>query len=86
MHCSSLQPDLSPAAVDQNKRLVRDRYPSARWITDGYFGRIVAGDRLISLKLSLIDPDAESLGWFDAASRLGSGNELTARQYASRDL
>lgn len=50
-------------------------YPDARWTVSGAHGRIIAGDRLVSLAVALIDPDAELVAWIDAAGRLGDGND-----------
>ncbi len=55
------------SAVDAVTRV----YPDAVWHVTGDHGRIVAGDRLVSLAVSLTDEDAELCAWLDAAQRLG---------------
>lgn len=55
------------AAIDR----VLEKHPGAVWITEGEFGRIVAGELLLSLKFSLIEADAKFRAWCDAAQRLG---------------
>lgn len=55
------------AAIDA----VLATYPGAVWITADGHGRVVDGDRLISVAIPLTDPDAEHLGWLDAATHLG---------------
>lgn len=64
-------PDLSDAAVEKCRVLVKNRYPKARWICGEEFGRIIAGSVLLSLRFSLIDPQAEDMAWRDASRRLG---------------
>lgn len=67
--------DLSPDAVRRYQAAVLNKYPAARFATAADFGRIVAGDRLVSLPVPLIDPQAECLAWLDASERLGDGNQ-----------
>lgn len=55
------------SAVDAVTRV----YPDAVWHVTGDQGRIVAGDLLVSLAVSLTDEDAELLAWLDASCRLG---------------
>lgn len=55
------------SAVDAVTRV----YPDAVWHVTGDQGRIVAGDLLVSLAVSLTDEDAELCAWLDAADRLG---------------
>ncbi|MDB5340184.1 MAG: hypothetical protein JWN70_5803 [Planctomycetaceae bacterium] len=64
-------PDLSEAAVEKYQQQVKTRYPRACWLCDRDFGRIVAGNMLLSLRFSMIDPQAEEMAWRDAAQRLG---------------
>lgn len=76
--------DLTTQAVDEVtgldhfRSLVWQRYPGASWITRGGHGRIIEGDRLISVAVPLIDPDAEWLAWLDASCRLGDGDTWRA--------
>lgn len=64
-------PDLSERAVEKCRASVKNRYPQARWICGDEFGRIIAGSLLLSLRFSLIDPQAEDMAWRDASQRLG---------------
>lgn len=61
--------NLTPERVSLAKRHVSHRFHSARWQIDDAFGRIVAGDLMLSLAIPLIDPHAEWLGWLDAEQR-----------------
>lgn len=51
--------------------MVLATYPGSVWITADEQGRVMDGDRLISVAIPLADPDAEHLGWLDASLRLG---------------
>ena len=66
-------PQLDVSQAVQAIDAVTAKYPGAHWATFGDHGRIVCGDRLISLSMATIDPDAELLAWTDAAGRLGNG-------------
>lgn len=64
--------DTGPTAEDAVPAIdaVLKHYPQAIWIVSGEFGRIIAGEVLLSLKFSLIEPDAELRAWIDTAGRL----------------
>ncbi|MDB5337383.1 MAG: hypothetical protein JWN70_3002 [Planctomycetaceae bacterium] len=64
-------PDLSEVVVEKYRQAVGARYPQATWLSGRDFGRIVAGNELLSLRFSMIDPLAEEMAWRDAVHRLG---------------
>lgn len=66
--------DISETAALLAIDRVTARFPGARFVTEGDFGRVIAGDRLVSLAFSVSDPDVELLCWIDSAGRLGDGN------------
>lgn len=63
---SPLDVSAAVAAVDR----VLATHPDAAWTVEGAFGRIRAGDLLLSLKFAAIDDDAELMAWTDAAGRI----------------
>ena len=73
------------SALSNYRRAVRSVHPAAGWLTGEEFGRIVAGDRLISLKFILIDNRAKARALFDDSQRLGSEYAWTARQVDSSE-
>lgn len=76
----SLSIEAAVAAIDQ----VLQVYPDAQWVAHGTHGRIVAGDVLVSLAIPLADPEAEFLGWIDASSRTGNGQQWRACMWHER--
>lgn len=62
--------EFSENASDEYREIVKGRYPTARWVADHNFGRIAAGNVILSVRFSLTDPLAEEMGWWFAAQRL----------------
>lgn len=81
---SEIPDDLSISEAVAAIDAVLTVFPDARWLADGEHGRIVAGDRLVSLAIPLADPEAEILAWIDAAGRLGNGQQWRAHMWHER--